>query len=90
MNDEIFQMFVKIAQYAPYFLIVNGFWMIGNTQIFVNEWTPVIEMKQYNGHVLLKLISDRAFLPENVYAIPLLFLILFCCIKFLLEHLFPK
>ena len=55
LSEKLPNMFMSIAYYAPSLFILNGFWMIGNTQIIANEWNQI-----YNGHVFWYFFADRS------------------------------
>lgn len=68
MDDALTQNCLDMIKYAPLFLLCNGYWMIGNKQIFANKWT-------YIEHDLQTMKSDHFVWPVEVsWAAPLLYM----------------
>jgi hypothetical protein len=52
MDDKLTNNCVNMLKWAPILFLVNGYWMISNTQIFENSWTYIMDTTQTmkSGH----------------------------------------
>lgn len=56
MGDTMVNQVIEIIKLAPILLILNGWWMIDNQQIFANKWTYIVKSFQPmpSGHRILQ------------------------------------
>ena len=40
-NNDMNRASIQILYYAPLFMLINGYWLLGNRQMFFNEVSPV-------------------------------------------------
>ena len=54
MDDTLSKTAFDLAKWAPILLIFNGYWMLSNRQIFLNEWHYISSETQAmpSGHLL--------------------------------------
>ena len=54
MDDTLSKTAFDLAKWAPILLMFNGYWMISNRQIFLNEWSYIDTETQAmpSGHLL--------------------------------------
>lgn len=55
MGDTMINQFIQIVKLAPILLILNGWWMLDNQQIFANKWNYLLKSFQPmpSGHRIL-------------------------------------
>lgn len=68
MDDALTKNALGMAKYAPLLLLANGWWMVGNRQIFANVWS-------FKQHDLQPMRSSHFLWPfEVTWASPLLYM----------------
>jgi hypothetical protein len=68
MDDALTKNALSMAKYAPLLLLANGYWMVGNRQIFANTWS-------LKPHDLTPMRSSHYVWPIEVnWASPLLYM----------------
>ncbi len=60
MDDSLSTNALDKLKYAPLLLLFNAFWMLGNLQIFQNNWTYIIRSTDFmpSNHLLRELTVD--------------------------------
>lgn len=41
MDNELNKQAIKLLLFAPIFCLMNSYWILGNSQMFLNEFNPV-------------------------------------------------
>lgn len=69
MDDSLTKTALSMARFAPLLMLINGYWMLSNQQIFANVWS-------YKQHDLQPMFSSHKVWPISVtWATPLLYMV---------------
>ena len=54
LDDKLTQNLIKMLAFSPLFMLLNGYWMLSNEQMFNNKesWIPTYLARMPAGHTL--------------------------------------
>jgi hypothetical protein len=52
LDDKLTQNLIKMLAFSPLFMVLNGYWMLSNEQMFNNkwDWIPTYQAMMPSGH----------------------------------------